>query len=246
MENDITYIGVEPEINPDKNSNEEKNKEKFKTKKHSISLSRFISKTKRHILNKKVLAIILTLIILYFFNPITFLQTKLNQKRDFYAQSYSSNSSNIGLFDSLVYISGYDYYKNCRNTMVMPADGLITCQYDLTHQGIDIACETYQGNIYAAANGYVCYVGHSEKYGNEIMIEHKINGITLYTYYANLSIIHVSNGDYVYQNQVIAQEGGNPNKRAGIMDTDGHHLHFEVRKSKNSNSGLNPNIFIAN
>ena len=232
MENDITYIGVEPEINPDKNSNEEKNKEKFKTKKHSISLSRFISKTKRHILNKKVLAIILTLIILYFFNPITFLQTKLNQKRDFYAQSYSSNSSNIGLFDSLVYISGYDYYKNCRNTMVMPADGLITCQYDLTHQGIDIACETYQGNIYAAAN--------------EIMIEHKINGITLYTYYANLSIIHVSNGDYVYQNQVIAQEGGNPNKRAGIMDTDGHHLHFEVRKSKNSNSGLNPNIFIAN
>ena len=77
------------------------------------------------------------------------------------------------------------------------------------------------------------------------MIEHQINGITIYTYYANLSIIHVNNGDYVYQNQVIAQEGGNPNKQAGILDTDGHHLHFEIRKDKNS-GGLNPNVFIVN
>lgn len=245
MENDITYIGVEPEIEPNKNPNKEVKKEKFKTKKYSISVSRFISKTKRHILNKKVLIFLLILIILYFFNPITFLQTKLQQKRDLYAQSYSYSTSNIGLWDSLVYISGYDYYKNCRNTMVLPADGLITCQYDFAHQGIDIACETYQDNIYAAANGNVCYVGYSEEYGNEVMIEHQINGMTIYTFYANLSIVHVEEGQYVYQNQVIAQEGGNPNRRAGIIDTDGHHLHFEVRKSKDS-GGLNPNIFIDN
>lgn len=251
MGNDITYIGVEPEVEPNKNSNKELNKVKFKTKKYSISISRFISKTKKNIINKKVIIILLIIIILYFFNPIAFLQTKLQQKKEFYAQTYSSNpsnnsSSNIGLLDSLIYISGYDYYKNCRNTMVMPADGLITFQYDLTHKGIDIACETYQDNIYAAANGYVCYIGHSEKYGNEMMIEHKINGITIYTYYANLSAINVADRQYVYQNQVIAKEGGNPNKRTGIMNTDGHHLHFEVRKSKNSNSGLNPNIFIKN
>lgn len=245
MENDITYIGIEPEKEPNKNSNKEVKKEKFKTKKHSISLSRFISKTKRHIINKKVLLLLLIIIILYFFNPITFLQEKLDQKREFYANSEPLELSADGLWDSVVYASGYDYYKNCKDTMVAPADGLITCQYDFGHQGIDIACENYKDNVYAAANGYVCYVGYDEKYGNDLMIEHQINGITLYTYYANLSIIHVKNGDYVYQNQVIAQEGGNPDRRAQVLDTDGHHIHFEVRKDKNS-GGLNPNIFIVN
>lgn len=83
MENDITYIGIEPEKEPNKNSNKEVEKEKFKAKKHGISLSRFISKTKKSIINKKVLILLLIILVLYFFNPVTFLQEKLEQKKSF-------------------------------------------------------------------------------------------------------------------------------------------------------------------
>ena len=67
MENDITYIGIEPEKEPNKNSNKEVEKEKFKAKKHSISLSRFISKTKNSIINKKVLIASINYISIIFF-----------------------------------------------------------------------------------------------------------------------------------------------------------------------------------
>lgn len=247
MGNDITYIGItnEPEIR----SNKKKSKEAvFKTRKHNINISKLISNTKNTIFNKKLIILLVIVCILYFFNPITFLRNKLDEKREFYAQNYSNPAfpSNIGLMDSIIYLSGADYYKNCKDTLVMPADGLITYQYDWAHQGIDIACDIYQDNIYAAANGYVCYVGHSEKYGNELMIKHEINGMTLYTFYGNLSVIKVQDNQYVTQNQVIGLEGGNPERKANIMDTDGHHIHFEVRKTKEPNSGLNPNILINN
>lgn len=250
MRNGITYLGIneEPEIHKEVNKVKKQN---FKSRKYSRKLSKFISKTKKTLINKKVLSFIAIIAILSYIKPIAFLRNKLEEKREFYAQlqdyrtSYSSNSYSIeGIGDYLIYSIGADYYKNCKNTMVYPADGTLTCPYDLSHKGIDIACEEYQGNIYAAANGYVCYIGYNEKYGNEILIEHIINGVKLYTYYANLSIINVTNGQYVYQNQVIAHEGGSPDKKAGILDHEGHHLHFEVRKSIEKNSGLNPLIFI--
>lgn len=241
--NDITYIGLtnEPEIR----STKKKSKEVvFKKRKRSINVSKLISSTKTTIFNKNLLIVVLIICLLYFIKPITFLRNKLDEKREFYAQNYSNPAfpSDIGLIDSITYLSGADYYKNCKDTLVHPADGLITCQFDWSHQGIDIACDTYQDNVYAAANGYVCYIGHSEKYGNELMIKHEINGMTLYTFYGNLSVINVTNNQYVTQNQVIALEGGNPEKRAGIMETDGHHIHFEVRKTMEPNSGLNPNL----
>ncbi|MBQ8379787.1 MAG: M23 family metallopeptidase [Clostridia bacterium] len=241
MGNDITYIGItnEPEIR----SNKKKSKEAvFKTRKHNINISKLISNTKNTIFNKKLIILLVIVCILYFFNPITFLKNKLDEKREFYAQNYSNPvfSSEIGLMDSIVYLSGADYYKNCKDTLVMPADGLLTYPYDWNHQGIDISCDIYQDNIYAAANGYVCHIGPK----NEILIEHEINGMTLYTFYSNLSVVYVTKGQYVTQNQVIALEGGNPNKKAGIMDKDGHHIHFEVRKTMEPNSNLNPTILI--
>lgn len=247
MKNDITYIGItnEPEIRSKKTKSKEA---VFKTRKHNINISKFISDTKNKFINKKFIILLLIIILLYFFNPITFLKTKLDEKREFYAQNYSNPAfpSNVGLMDSIIYLSGADYYKNCKDTFVMPADGLLTYQYDWAHQGIDIACDVYQDNIYASANGYVCYVGYSEKYGNELMIRHTINGMTLYTFYGNLSAIYVTNDQYVTQNQVIGLEGGNPDKKATIMDTEGHHIHFEIRKTMKPNSSLNPNILIQN
>ena len=250
MDNEIKYIGTftEEEIKQKSsqktNNKVEKNKPKFKINKHNIKVSKFILSTKSKLLNKKVIFGILIVLLIYTLKPITFLKLKLEQKREYYAQMQNNSITCNKFFDSLIYASGADYYKNCKDKLVSPADGLITCQFDWAHQGIDIACYEYPGNIYAAANGHVCYIGYSKKYGNEVLIEHEINGITLYTYYANLSVIYVTNGQYVNQNEVIALEGGNPEKPAQIMDSDGHHLHFEVRKNKNSGSGLNPIIFI--
>lgn len=249
MNEEIKYIGIfeEKEIDKKSSNKSKKNKEKtkFKINKTNIRVSKFISSTKMHLLNKKVLAIFFIALTIYAIKPITFLRTKLDEKREYYAQHSTPFSYlNGGFFESLIYAFGTDYYKNCKDSMVYPADGLITCQYDLSHQGIDIACDEYPGNIYAAANGHVISIGYDEKYGNNVLIEHEINGITLYTYYANLSKISVTTGQYVYQNQIIALEGGDPNNRAGIMDTDGHHLHFEIRKSKKSGSGLNPLTFL--
>ena len=245
MRNNITYIGITNE--PETRSNKNKSKEAvFKTRKHNIKISKFISNTKNIIFNKSLIILILVICLLHFFKPITFLRNKLEEKREYYAEHYSNPifSSELGLIDSITYLSGVNYYKNCKDTLVMPADGLITYQYDFGHQGIDIACDTYQGNVYAAANGYVCYIGYSENYGNELIIKHEINGMTLYTFYGNLSVINVTNNQYVTQNQLIALEGGNPNKKATIMNTDGHHIHFEVRKTMEPNSSLNPNILI--
>lgn len=248
MGNDVTYLGTEEKTEIHEENNTVK-KEKFKSQKHNKNVSKFISKTKKTLINKKTIFIIIIIVLIWYLKPITFLRTKLDEKREFYAQSYNSKSytssySTDGLIDSLIYSLGTEYYKNCRNTMVMPADGTISCPFDLSHKAIDIVCEEYQGNIYAAANGYVRYIGYSKKYGNELIIEHTINGMKVYTFYGNLSIINVTNGQYVYQNQVIAQEGGNPNKKATILDYEGHHLHFEVRKSMEENTGLNPLIFI--
>lgn len=252
MGENIKYIGTFEEKEIDKKSsnktkkNKEKNKEKneFKVNKKNIKVSKFISSTKNSILNKKVICFLLIILLIYIVKPITFLRAKLDEKREYYSKINTTQVTTKNLWESIVYTLGIDYYKTCKDTMFYPADGSITCQFDLAHQGIDIACEEYPGNIYAAANGNVVEIGYDEKYGNFILIEHEIKEITLYTYYANLSKINVTNGQYVYQNQIIALEGGSPDRPAQIMDSEGHHLHFEVRKSKKSGSGLNPLIFL--
>jgi hypothetical protein len=251
MYDEIKYIGAFDEDEISKNSSIKVKKDiatipRIKINNYNPQISKFISSTKVNLLNRKVIGIMILILVIYLVKPISFLRAKLDEKREYYAQlsTETNNYSLNGIIESITYTLGTEYYKNCKNTMVYPADGLITIPYDLAHQGIDIACDEYPGNIYAAANGNVSYIGYSEKYGNEIIIQHEINGITLYTYYSNLSSINVTVGQYVYQNQVIALEGGNPDKRQGIMETDGHHLHFEVRKTKDSGSGLNPSLFI--
>lgn len=254
MNDDIKYIGnfTNDEIESRssiKSSKEKKNKE-FKINKTNLKVKQFISSTKTKIINKKVMIILIIIAIIYIAKPISFLKATLDTKREYYMQlndkkdSFSISVDTGSIIDSITYASGAQYYKNCKDTMVYPADGLITTCYDLAHKGIDIACDEYPGNVYAAANGRVVDISNNKKYGDGILIEHSINRMTIYTYYANLSAINVYNGQYVYQNEIIGLEGGDPNRKAGVMDTKGHHLHFEVRKSEKENSGLNPLIFI--
>lgn len=109
------------------------------------------------------------------------------------------------------------------------------------HHGIDIASSTLP-DIYAAASGTVIFAGcygtcpalgsvyGGTNYAWSIQIDHG-NGFT--TWYAHLSNIYVSSGQYVSQGQVIGKMGSTG------MST-GPHLHFELRYGSGWGSFANP------
>lgn len=258
MNDDITYIGVEQEEKPENTTKtkikSKKNKNVFKVNKRNRKVDKFISSTKNSFFTKEKIVIVLIILAIVIFKPITFLQNALDKKREYYAMinEYSSQNTdyslnidvNLGsLWNTIVYTTGEEYYVNCKGTLLMPVDGNVICHYDWTHRGIDIASYSYPGTVYAATSGTVCYVGYSQKYGNELMIEHNINGMTLYTYYGNLANITVSEGQSVDTNTVIGTEAGDNTSPAVSVDGNSHHVHFAVRKSYKESSGMNPLIF---
>jgi murein DD-endopeptidase MepM/ murein hydrolase activator NlpD len=87
------------------------------------------------------------------------------------------------------------------------------------HSGID-----YTGPVgdmvRAAADGSVIEAGHSEQYGNLIVIDHG-NGIA--TAYAHLADMKVGEGACVLTGETIAGRGN-----TGLSSEP--HLHFEVRR----------------
>ena len=255
---DITYLGVDntPETSqePLKRKSEKTERTRFKTNKHSFKLNSLIASSKGFKIPKKAIIIILIIVAISAIRPIKFIQDTLDRKRAYYAmvneykQSISGLDINLdvdfeNLWDKFVFATGEEYYKNCRGTMLMPVDGSITCHYDFAHMGIDIQANTYPGTVYAAANGTVCYVGTSSKYGRDLMIQHNINGMTIYTYYANLNNIFVSVGQEVTNSTPIATEAGTSENTAVSVDGTDHHVHFAVRKTPKESSGLNPVVF---
>lgn len=86
------------------------------------------------------------------------------------------------------------------------------------HTGIDIAANTGTV-IYAALDGVVKIASSEGDYGNHLRIEKDDVAI----YYAHCNKLYVKEGDYVTQNQPIAEVGATGN-------VTGPHLHFEIRK----------------
>lgn len=249
MNDEIKYIGTFEEQNFISNTQKDVVKTKkskkpnFKVRKFNLKLNLKISKTKPFSINRHLVFILLVALAIYWLKPITYIKNILEEKRIYYAQINENKMADMNFFESIIYISGIEYYSDCKDTMVMPADGAICGVFDAVTKGIDIACDEYGDNIYAAANGNVCEIGYNDKHGNYIILEHKINNKYIYTYYGNLSKINVSMGQFVTQNEPIANEGGNPSYPAKITDSSGHHLHFEVRKTQTGGQ-LNPYIFI--
>lgn len=87
------------------------------------------------------------------------------------------------------------------------------------HSGIDIGAD-YGDPIWAAAGGTVIHSGWLGGYGKTVIIDH---GGGLTTLYAHNSELTVSEGESVYQGQIIAYAGS-----TGY--STGPHLHFEVRE----------------
>lgn len=135
--------------------------------------------------------------------------------------------------------------------LVFPANGSITSGYGnridpLTgsssfHTGIDISCYTHRDSIFSIANGIVTFAGEQPGYGYCVEIRHDLKDQTLYSFYAHLSSISVSENDTVTQGQIIGQEGGDPYSDPNPGYSTGHHLHFEIRTASGYGNDIDPN-----
>jgi hypothetical protein len=104
--------------------------------------------------------------------------------------------------------------------------------------------------ILAAADGLVLVAGddrqtfygpYSYFYGNLVVLQHRIPGISenVYTLYGHLSELSVQTGDVVQVGQVIGRVG-----MTGVAT--GSHLHFEVRLGENTyQDSRNPELYLA-
>ncbi|MEV1068755.1 M23 family metallopeptidase [Streptomyces sp. NPDC050263] len=107
-----------------------------------------------------------------------------------------------------------------------------------THSGQDFAVPSGT-KVMAAHGGTVVKAGGNgagdgPAYGNAIVIKHA-NGV--YSQYAHLSRISVKVGQVVKTGQKIALSGNTGN-------SSGPHLHFEIRKTANYGSAIDPVKFL--
>ncbi|MFE2643448.1 M23 family metallopeptidase [Streptomyces nigra] len=106
------------------------------------------------------------------------------------------------------------------------------------HSGQDFAVPT--GTQVVAAHGGTVVkaggngAGDGPAYGNAIVIKH---GNGTYSQYAHLSRVEVKIGQVVKTGQEIAKSGNTGN-------SSGPHLHFEIRKTANYGSAIDPVSFL--
>lgn len=87
-----------------------------------------------------------------------------------------------------------------------------------THYAIDIPAKRGT-DIYASSSGTVVFAGTKSAYGKLVIIDH---GYGYETYYAHMSSIVVSEGDYVEKGDTVGHVGM-------TGSASGNHLHFELR-----------------
>ncbi len=88
------------------------------------------------------------------------------------------------------------------------------------HLGVDIIGSN--DNVHATANGKVAASGWNNANGNYVVLQHNLNGQTIYSFYAHLSRRNVSTGAMVNKGATIGIVG-NTGSASG-----GKHLHFAM------------------
>ncbi|RYM06333.1 hypothetical protein EWH99_03115 [Sporolactobacillus sp. THM7-7] len=110
--------------------------------------------------------------------------------------------------------------------LIRPAEGYLSSGFGPRsfdgdfHPGIDIANSTGTP-VKAAAEGVIFRAYPSSSYGKTVMISHRFQGKLYTTVYAHLSSYQVSEGQNVFQGQVIGKMGS-------TGESYGSHLHFEL------------------
>ena len=100
------------------------------------------------------------------------------------------------------------------------------------HYGIDIGGAGGEP-IHPAIYGSVLHTGDvwGPAYGNQVLLQHNVNGVVFYTFYAHLSDIRVGVGQHVYAASVIGHLGM-------TGQATGPHLHFELHTQPSWTQGL--------
>ncbi|NKE07452.1 peptidoglycan DD-metalloendopeptidase family protein [Mesobacillus selenatarsenatis] len=115
------------------------------------------------------------------------------------------------------------------DVFIMPAKGELTSGYGprwgKLHAGIDIAEESAETEVVAAASGTVIRSYYSVTYGNCVLITHKINDRTFTTLYAHLEKSTVTTGQPVKKGELLGYMGN-------TGDSRGKHLHFEIHEGQ--------------
>lgn len=116
--------------------------------------------------------------------------------------------------------------------MVAPGSGEIRWPLDMSTITIGRGISSYHNGVdllgaggtpeFSAAAGTVRVAGWYYGYGNAVVVDHVINGVTVSTLYGHMSDVLVSVGQYVSAGQIIGLMGS-----TGISTAN--HLHFEVR-----------------
>ena len=118
---------------------------------------------------------------------------------------------------------------------------------DRNHQGFDYYAPVGT-DVLSVKDGKVIEIAYEhESYGTSVTIEHRdAEGNVIYSFYAHLDSVDVTEGTSVEEGQVIAKSGTTGNaKTSSEID---EHLHFELRTQKENIKGLtgkkNPNEIV--
>ncbi|MGV2940374.1 murein hydrolase activator EnvC [Mesobacillus sp. LC4] len=122
-----------------------------------------------------------------------------------------------------------DHPSESEDLFIMPTKGEQTSGYGprwgRLHAGIDIADESVETEVVAAASGTVIRSYYSVTYGNCVLITHKINDRTFTTLYAHLEKSTVTTGQSIKKGELLGYMGN-------TGDSRGKHLHFEIHEGQ--------------
>lgn len=99
------------------------------------------------------------------------------------------------------------------------------------HLGIDVSSRSGDENVYAISNGTVVATGYNSSNGNFAIIEHNINGNTIYSFYAHLKNYCVYKNSSIAKGQKIGIFGNTGSASAG------RHLHFAITNTLSRSGG---------
>ena len=112
----------------------------------------------------------------------------------------------------------------------MPVKGVVSRTFSRDHPGIDIVAPL-GSPVIATASGIVLKASYSERFGNQVLIDHNGQYRTLY---GHLDRIFVKPGDKVKKGEIIGSVG-----TSGL--STGPHLHYEVFLK---NARIDPLLFV--
>ena len=101
--------------------------------------------------------------------------------------------------------------------------------YSTFHYGIDFAGTGHGANVFAVASGTVsATVYRGSCGGNQVFVNHIINGKKYTSHYAHLASVAVRVGQTVTKDTVVGYVGGNPSIESWDGCSTGTHLHLQM------------------